>query len=85
MYQLWMAGTPQLRCYCGFYPGGTYRLSRAYKNDCLCVPANSDYGFYVAREALVICYMGSGSGSGSGMLLISPGEPEGKKSHSLLN
>lgn len=34
-----------------------YTLSKAYKNYDICVSANTDYGFYVACEALVICYM----------------------------
>lgn len=34
-----------------------YTLSKAYKNDYICVSANTDYGFYAAFEALVICCM----------------------------
>lgn len=40
-----------------FNPGELYTLSVAYKNDYICVSENTDYGFYVAREAHVICYM----------------------------
>lgn len=31
-----------------------HTLSKAYKNDYICVSANTDYGFYAACEALVI-------------------------------